>query len=514
MNFERDDISPLLLKKPTAALRFCAQPDEVAVLLARRVRAADDQAGRAILTLEEVARFAQTDYRLIASAIHTCQHRSSGGQKQGPSAEPEHRLQLVSTLEDLRNADGLAIILYDRAYEQELAAFLEQCANVPGRFIEEQFDLPSRNAVFRDGVVKSWRLPHGTCVVSKRNNRRKDNRLLEEQQHLTLILDRIHALQEARVAVGDRTDGTCFTISRPICIIRDPTTTFCYAIWLEKAGESLEELLLGNKLSQGVRQQHLNNYRRCLDSLFDHGIVWRDMSPRNVLVEQRDIYVYHFVDFEKVEVRDCSLDIQSRIEACRTQFCVEEFGVICPEEDLLNTFSGLFLPTEWDLESDAPLPFVPRVEIAAVLAGRGIEHVSVGMFNRIDQQVREVRRPRVDPATDRLIRPGLLGFRVEHYLSLSAEIDCSDYDRKTTEVLLAAHANGRLIDAFRCLSTYIDALEIAIVVREFEAILTDGNSRFLRYPEREAQSLCAAIDALYMSADRPSDFTSVLQRYA
>lgn len=513
MSFERDDIWALLVKKPTGALRFCSQPDAVAVLLARRIRAANQQAGRVRLTLEEIAGLAQTDYRLIARAIHTRCHRSSGEQKQAPSAELRPRLQMVDTLDDLRNATGLAMILYDRSYEQELAAFLEQCANLPGPFIEEQFDIPSHNAVSRDGVVKSWRLPHGTCVVSKRNNRRKENRLLEEQRNLTLILERIHALHEAFVAISDCTEGPCFTVSRPICIIRDPETTFCYAIWLAKPGESLEELFLSNDLSQELRQQHLNNYRCCLDFLFDRGIVWRDMSPRNVLVERRNSGVYHFVDFEKVDVRDGSLDLDSRIEACRTQFCVEEFGVICTEEELLDTFSGLFLPAEWDLESDAPLPFAPRAEIAALLAGRGIEQVSVGMFNRLDKQVLEVRRPRVDPDTDRLVRPGLLGFRVEHYLSLSADIDCSDYDRKTTEVLLAAHANGRLIEAFLCLSTYVDRLEAAIIAREFDAILTDGNSRLLGYPEREAQSLCGAINALYVSGDSPSDFTSVLERY-
>ena len=514
MSFERDEICALLLKKPTAALRFCACPDAVSVLLAKRISAANEQIGGKRLTLEEIGRLAQVDYRSIALAIYMRYHRNNGHQKAAPSSQIGPPLRLVKTLEGLRDTDGLTMILYDRAYEQEISVFLEQCANLPGPFIERQFDIPSRNAVFRDGVVKSWRLPHGTGVVSKRDNRRKENRLLAEQRNVNLILERIHASHEARVALGDRIGGPCFTISRPICIFRDPTTTFCYAIWLEKPGESLEELLLSRDLSQQHRQQHLNNYRRCLDLLFDHGIVWRDMSPRNVLVEQSVSDVYHCVDFEKVEVGDRSLNIESRIEACRTQFCVEEFGVICPEEELLDTFSGLFLPGQWDLESDAPLPFVPRVEIAAVLTERGIEHVSIGMFNRLDQQVREVRRPRVDPATGRLVRPGLLGFRVEHYLSLSADIDCSDYDRKTTEVLLAAHAHGRLIEAFRCLSTYVDRLEAAIIVREFDAILTAGNSQCFQYPEREAESLCSAINALSRCADSPSGFESVLERYA
>jgi len=237
------------------------------------------------------------------------------------------------------------------------------------------------------------------------------------------------------------------------------------------------------------------------------------MSPRNILVERGTSDVYHFVDFEKVEVFDTALEMASRIEACRTQFCVEEFGVICPEQELLETFSDLFLPTEWNLDSDAPLPFPPRAELAAVLAGRGVDHVTLGRFNQLDREVWEVRRPRFDAGRRQLVRPGLLGFRVEHYLSLSADIDCSDYDRKTTEVLLAAQAKGRLIGTFRCLSSYADRLESSIIIAEFDAILSDGHSRFLRYPEHEAQLVCASIDAFCQSGCTAAALALLLERW-
>jgi hypothetical protein len=508
--FQGDEICSILLRQRSAALRVCAQANSVAVLLAERIALANGPLGGIRLSLQEITEFAQTDYRLIARALHARRH-STKALKRRWCGESEPRVHFVNTLDELCDSgDVLTILLNNHGFDRELSVFLQECNGVPGLFVEEQFDIPNRNAVFRDGVVKSWHLPHGTCVVSKRDNKRKQNRLLEEQRNLALILERLHAWYGAHIALGRRAEDTYFTISRPICLIRDPATTFCYAISLKKPGETLEELLLNTKVPHESRQQHLKNYRLCLDFLFENGIVWRDMSPRNVLVEQNGCILYHFVDFEKVDVWDGPLSLQSRIDACRAQFCVEEFGVISLREELLDTFSGLFLPDQWDLQSGAPLPFPPRVEIAAVLAGRGIEQVSIGEFNRLDQQIQEVRCPRIDPTTGNLVRPGLLGFRVEHYLSLSADIDSSDYDRKTTEVLLAAHAINRLIQSVHCLSTYVDNLEAAIIVAEFDAILQNGNSRFIKYSDPEALRLCAAIDVLYASIHDPAAFSSAL----
>lgn len=512
MTPERDEICRRLVKNPTAALRFCAQPDAVAESLTSRILVANELAGKARLTIEDIARLTEADYRLIALAIHACHRGPSPLQDLEAPSAPRPEVSFVKTLEELRHADALTMIVHDAAYEHELDLFLRRCGYAPGAFIEAQLDLPGRNAVFRDGVVKSWRLPCGTSVVSKRDNRRKADGFFIEQRNLNSILKRLDATIEARVPLRGRFSAPCFTVRKPVCIIRDPATTSCYAVWPQRDGETLEELLIRDDLPQDLRRQHLDNYRRSLDILFDHGVVWRDMSPRNIIVERRNGEVYHFVDFEKVEVREGPLDKLSRIEACRTQFCVEEFGVICPEKEVLDTFSGLFVPHEWDVQSDAPLPFVPRPEIAAVLAGRGLDRVSEGLFNRLDQQVWEVRRARFDSCTGRLVRPGLLGFRVEHFLSLSMDIDCSDYDRKTTEVLLAANAEGQLMEAFHCLSTYADQLESAIIVAEFDAILTEGSSRFFRYPEREAQLLCGAIDELYLSRNASAPFALVLER--
>jgi len=221
------------------------------------------------------------------------------------------------------------------------------------------------------------------------------------------------------------------------------------------------------------------------------------MSPRNILVDETGgRTLYHLVDFEKTDFADGPLEEAERVRACRTQFCVEEFGVLCTEEELMRTFDGLFAPQEWDLDDDAPLPWPPRVEVAALLSGRGIDHVATGAFNRLDQALLAIRSPRRQPRTEELARPGILGFRVEHYLSLSDGIDSNDYDRKTSEVLLAALPSGvqAMLDVARELGASADRLEDAVMLAELDALLASGHSARMRYPKREARALTDAID--------------------
>lgn len=484
------DIRAALLRRPSAALSLCAQPAIAASLLAERIGAANEQLGHRALCPEEISALAATDYRAIAREIHA---RHGGGDENRRLSGERPSPDFVSSFEELNCADTLVVLVLDHACERQISEFLAHCGNRPTAFIDAQFDIPGRNAVFRNGVVKSWQLPDGTRVVSKRDNRRKKNGLLAEQNNLRAILHRLGAQNEAEMRAG--ADGPIFAVGRPICVLRDPEPAAFHAIYREKLGRTLEEVLLDDTVDPGRRRRHLADYRLCLDMLFDKGIVWRDMSPRNILVEDGARLRYHLVDFEKVDFHEASLDIAHRVGACRTQFCVEELGVVCPEHELLETFAGLFQPDLWDVESPSPLPFAPRTEMAAILAGREIRNVSVGTFNKIDREVFEIRRPRIDPASGAVLRPGMLGFRVEHYLSLSDDLDSAEYDRRTTEVLIAARARGKLVEELQYLSTFTDELETAVILAEFDAIRECGRGTSITYPHAEARRLCAAIDS-------------------
>ena len=483
------EIEAALNAERSAGLRVCAQPEIVAAELARIIH--DANATCAYRERDQIAELARVDYRLVARALHG---------RRSPSARHAAATRLavtrVETLDELQSTEGPALLLLDPAVDGEVQALLASCETGIGEFIEQQFDLPGRNAVFRDGVVKRWALlPGGVRVVSKRDNGRKPGRLLKELKSLREILRRFGGETAASFPLAREGGSPRAVLGEPICILKDAGSSTCYAVWIEKPGESLEEILLQSAATKEA-SLHLNCYRRCLDTLFDHGIVWRDMSPRNILYSPQNGGEYHLVDFEKVDFLDRSLDQAAREQAMRYQFCVEELGVIIPESSLLDVFGDLFAPASWDVGSSAPLPFLPRVEIAAVMEGRGLSSITLGDFNRLDRQIWDVRRPRPD-GQGGLIRCGLLGFRVEHYLSLFCGIDATDYDRKTTEILLAANAAGELLERVGELSEFIDTLETAVIIAEFEAILRSGDSRSIRRPESEAGQLCSTIDRMY-----------------
>lgn len=488
------EIEAALNAERSAGLRVCAQPEVVAAKLARIIH--DANAKSALRGRDQIAELARVDYRLIAKILHGCKPASvrQAGAK---------RLDInrVETIDELQSSVGPALVLLDPEFDSALQSLLATCEAGLGDFIERQLDVPGRNAVFRDGVVKRWTLPGGAHVVSKRENCRKPGRLLKEIESLLKILLRFGEDRVASIPLASEDNPQSALLGVPICVVKDADSSTCYAVWLEKPGESLEEILLHSTEAQETLF-HLHRIRRCLDTLFDHGVIWRDMSPRNILYYPQNGGEYHLLDFEKVDFHDRSLDQAAREHAMRSQFCIEELGVIVPESSLLDIFGDLFAPATWDIESSAPLPFMPRAEIAAIMEGRGLQSIILGEFNRLDRQIWDVRRPRAD-GRGVLVRPGLLGFRVEHYLSLFSEIDAGDYDRKTTEVLLAADAAGELLERVDELSVFIDRLETAVMIAEFEAILQSGDSRSIQLPAVEAGQLCSTIDRIYDSVADP-----------
>lgn len=83
---------------------------------------------------------------------------------------------------------GMIIYMYDESYTKTLKEFLKDIEGNLSNFIERQFDIPSRNAVVRGGLVKSWVLPNGVPVVTKRENLQKPGRFQKEQlNYLTML---------------------------------------------------------------------------------------------------------------------------------------------------------------------------------------------------------------------------------------------------------------------------------------------------------------------------------------
>lgn len=405
-----------------------------------------------------------------------------------------HRLDDIFSAEDQQ----LVVYLRDEQYKTPLSTLIRDVGGKLGAFIEQQYDVPGLNAVVRQGLVRTWHLPNGRAVVSKRENQRKKGRFLREQSNYDALLDRLG--RPALVLPNPRSptkERISFQVAQPFAVIHDGYSGYRYALSALEDGVSLEDVLFTERDSN-IRSRFLAHYRLLLDVFYEYGILWGDMSPRNVLVKkQGGTTTYVLVDFEKTTILDGPIPLAQRIEHCRGQICVEELCVLCPLEEVLVCFEGYFDPSTWDLDSQVNLPFVPRPDTADILRGRGIECVTVGEYNRIDGAIIEVRSPDANPRTKARRFPGHLGFKVEHYLSCAGGLDASEYDRKTTEVLIAAKQQKCFDQVVALLADVTNALESSFLEAEFRTILQGGFSGNIVPPQQEIENLMMILDLFY-----------------
>src|SRR5205807_1701020 len=87
----------------------------------------------------------------------------------------------------------------------------------------------------------------------------------------------------------------------------------------------------------------------------------------------------------------------------------------------------------------------PKRELVAIFEARGEKSYTLGAYNRLEQQVMKVRFPFTDEAKNIKHYPLYICFKVDHYLG-------SEYDRKTTELLMSAYE-------YDCLLATVDVLE-------------------------------------------------------
>lgn len=431
----------------------------------------------------EVARLCERIAVNPTHHYHLGSHRFAG---------PEAKFRFTDDLEEVLVPGNHAIAhIHDRAWRPLFESMLSELGRGFGRFVENQHEVPGPNARIRQGVVRSWFLPDGTRVASKRANPLKPGRFEREQRTIQRLTEigpiPFAGARELRVApmlATVRAGGQVYSISR----------------WVP--GTTLESALLGDADHRAVLQE----YRALLDALLDHGVLWGDLSPRNIL---RYGDVFHLVDFEKSELRDSPIPVEDRVVHCRGQIGVEELGVLCSPGDVQWCLRGYFDPDAWDLYSAEPLTFPQRPEVADVLRGRGVHRPSLGRYNRTDREIFDVRSPDSDPATGERRYPGLVNFRVEHYLSCAGFVDAGDYDRKTTEVLIAGRAHGCFDDALQVVTTAVDEVERQFVVAEFRDLLNGRNDGVISMPEREIHLLRGHIDELYSARDDGRRFSSV-----
>ncbi|MDX3025793.1 protein kinase family protein [Streptomyces acidiscabies] len=407
-------------------------------------------------------------------------------------------IHLTDDLEQVLAADDHRTRAYvpDPEHRSVIGALLDAFGTGFADFVESRHEVPGPNARLRQGSVKSWHLPNGTRVISKRANPAKPGRFIQEQAAYRAIATRI----AGGIAFGkDRH----LRLAPLLAAVRDGTSGHVYAVWQWVPGRTAESLLLAPGEHTGL----LRDYRDLLDALLERGILWGDLSPRNILVHGR---THHLVDFEKTQVpgEDIPVPRGDRVAYCRGQIGVEELGVLCPQDEVRACLHGYLDPGTWDADAPGPVPFPPRPEVAAVLAGRGVTDWDLGTYNQADQQIWQVRSPDRDPTTGQPRYPGMVNFRVEHYLSCAGRTDADDYDRKTTEILIAGRRHGCFDDALQAVTDVVDEAERRFAVAEVAELLDGNDTGPVPAPHAAIRALVERIDALDTARHDPGCFRS------
>lgn len=398
--------------------------------------------------------------------------------------------------EVLRGAEA-TLCPEDDAARPVFETMLAQLGSGLQEFVENQDEVSGPNARVRQGVVKTWYLPDGTRVASKRRNPQKPERFAREQENWTAVAARVAGEDGHRSSFGDPSRARYVAVVPRLGLVRDQASKEVFAISRWISGTSIESLLHG--LPDGPRRREiLADYRALLDFLLDRGVLWGDMSPRNVLLDDAEVPTYWLVDFEKTAVVDAPVPFPERVDFCRGQVAVEELGVLCPRPELEEVLSGYFDIAGWDFRSEAPLSFPPRPEVAALLRARSVVTPTQGEYHAADLEILHVRSPDTHPVTGKRRLVGLVGFRVEHYLSCAGLDTASDYDTRTTEILIAARRVGYFDPVWDLLNEAAGRLELEFTVSEFLGVLRrTGSWSPTTVPSVYVRALTLAIDQLY-----------------
>lgn len=409
----------------------------------------------------------------------------------------------------LKSDHRILIYLINSSMKLPFIDLLDHVGIELGKFIEQQYDLPSLNALVRQGVVRIWNLPDGNKIVSKRDNPQKPGRFREEQLNYELIVSKMGGKPELYLGKSIDEKNIWLKIARPFAIISDGYSDCHYALTKFIEGISFEDLLM-KESDQALRRMYLAHYRLILDALYDRGILWGDMSPRNIIFRQtkQDIS-YYLLDFEKTKVREDPISAENRKDHCRGQICAEEMCAICTLKEVQECFSGYFNTKDWDLGSEE-IQFSKRPEVTDILQGRGINIVTLGEYNQTEYEMINVLTPYINLITKKQRYPSHLKFKVEHYLSCAGYDNARDYERKTTEVLIAAKRYNFFDDIVTHLTKITDKIEGAFLKAEFENLLNGNSKGYIISPIDAIISLIHTINELYESRHQKDNFLEFL----
>lgn len=148
-------------------------------------------------------------------------------------------------------------------------------------YIELQKDLAGMFSLVRKGLIKKIQLSDGKYIITKRNNPEKVGKFENEQKIISEISKRLNFCDNNKI----KCDDFYLSLINSLAIIGLPNCSAYYSVMMYQPGRTLEEILLSEKDSK-TRQFHFKNIHNILEILYGKGIIWTDMAPRNIIVDE------------------------------------------------------------------------------------------------------------------------------------------------------------------------------------------------------------------------------------
>lgn len=462
----------------------------------------------------------QYDYRFAAKYLNYCVNNyqfkqaqclyneilNSDMKKVGKSKDFRKTI-VYKSFEELDNAcDINGIYFYDNKFRESICEFLYK---IKGQFTEyyyNQFDIGCRNAVVQNNNIKKFVIDKYNNLIVKKSNNQKQGKLKNEiimyEQFSALLGQKKHYISE------ENDTKYCFRLAQCVFVYKDIKDSDYYLGIKELHGIPMDNLLANG--SKGERRQLLKHYFSILMKLLDYGIIWGDMSPRNIIIFEHDNeIIYQIFDFEKSRYSCQRISEEERKIICRGQLCGEELCTQFMVNEVEDVFNNYFKVSEWDCKSNEVLVNAYRPEIEQILKGRNDNVYNLGKYNSTEKEIIYALEPEYsEQLTARY--PGRLKFKTEHYLKCLGIEEASDYERKITEIQIAAYRFGLKREMTVCLACELSSIEEFLLVEEFRWYLKNVISKCTLI---KARRFIEILDYLYHHKDDPGVIKNFCEGY-
>lgn len=202
---------------------------------------------------------------------------------------------------------------------------------------------------------------------------------------------------------------------------------------------------------------HLKNIRRLYEFFSSHGMLWKDMAPRNILLDQSHVTPrYILLDFEKTKYIAPADFVEAESLFWKGPVISEEFASSCSLVHLREVFGDRYHLDQWDYN---PLELMPnhqmRRELKDIVQKYG-RSITMGEYHFLDRQLVSTREPIVT-FDDEMIYPGKICFLVDHVLG-------PEYDRALNELYIAASLKNELVLVVKTIHNIL--LNAGILIRD------------------------------------------------